>query len=162
MKVARLQNQLEVQDILSAWLDASSQLTFTVKIAGRLSGGMFEDAIHKPIAYEVGAQLLVIHFECEECLSVFRPTNISLGSNALLVVRDASEARFTWYECGRHHLPENHCEEMYRKVGLFATFQRTVPRSNSPGVLEPFPVMTPLPSDPFVQLIPRLASVHQE
>ncbi len=37
-----------MEDILSVWLDAASPRTFTIKIAGRVSGGVFEDAIHKP------------------------------------------------------------------------------------------------------------------
>jgi hypothetical protein len=149
-----LQNQTEVEDILSAWLAASNQLTFTVVIAGRISGGVFEDAVHKPLTYEVSEQLLVIRFEREECLSVFHPANISLEPDALLIIRDAGEARFAWYEYGRPHMPENLCEEIYYKVGRFAAFQRAVPRVAPPSVLEPFPATSPLPSDPFVQLVP--------
>ena len=144
-----------MEDILSAWLTVSSQLTFTIIIAGKITGGVFEDAFHKPISYEVGVQLLVIRFERDESLTVFHPANLSLGSDALLVVRDASEARFAWYEHGRPHQPENLCEEIFYRVGRFADFYRIVPRVIPPSVLEPFPATGPLPPRPFVQLIPN-------
>lgn len=142
-----------MKEILSAWLMLSRQLNFTVIIAGRISGGVFEDAFHKPVAYEVDNEKFVIHFEREESLSVFHPANATLGADALLIVKDANEARFTWYLYGQPHAPEFLCEDIYHNAGRFASFQRTVPRAIPPGILDPFPTWTPLPTDPFIKLV---------
>jgi hypothetical protein len=150
-----LQDQSDIKDALSAWLTAADQLAFKIIIAGKFTGGVFEDAVHRPVAYDIGAEFLAIHFQREECLSIFHPAELILEPDALLVVREASEVRFSWYEYGRPHQAETLCEEIFWRVGRFISLHRIVPRVTPPSVLEPFPAFCPLTPNPFVQLVPN-------
>jgi hypothetical protein len=84
-----------------------------------------------PVGYQVVGPILVVRFKGAERLTVSDPAGPSIGSDGELIIRDGSEARFTWYYYGRPQLPENLCEDIYRKSGKEVVFTRTGPLSSA-------------------------------
>lgn len=110
-----------MEDVLSAWLSASSQRDFVLVIADRISGV----TAHRPISYRLEGTKLMIAFEDEASLTLSDPAEISLGPNGELIVSDASEARFAWPYPRQPGITSNLCEEVFRKAGSAVDFSRT-------------------------------------
>ncbi|HLO33475.1 MAG TPA: hypothetical protein VK249_30285 [Anaerolineales bacterium] len=113
-----------MEEILSVWLNASSDRHFSLVIADRISGVHDGKGKHSPIAYQVAGSTLIIEFEGSERLTVSNAMGISTGPNGELVVRDASEASFTWYSHNDPSVAPRRCEEVFRKTGRFVEFSR--------------------------------------
>jgi hypothetical protein len=114
-----------LEDILSAWLDASSQRDFVLIIADRISGVTQDKGTHRPISYQLDGVKLIIAFDDEASLTLFSPSEISIGSIGELIVRDASEARFAWHYPRQPGNAPKLCEEVFRKAGRAVEFSRT-------------------------------------
>ena len=110
-----------MEDLLTTWRRASGERDFLLVIAGRISGVHDEKGKHRPIACQVAGATVIIQFEGTESLTISNPRDMIIGPNGELIVRDASEATFTWYSQVAHEL----CEEVFNKVGRFINFRRT-------------------------------------
>jgi hypothetical protein len=124
-----------MEDILSTWLSASGERDFLLVIAGRISGVHDEKGTHRPVAYRVDGSTAIIQFDGSERLTISNAMDTIMRPNGELVMRDASEARFSWYSHGDTQVGPKLCEEVFRKVGMFVEFSRTGAPFITSGVL---------------------------
>lgn len=111
-----------MKEILLAWLRASRGRHFLLMIAGRLSGIHGWKREHFPVAFQVIDSTIIIHFDGSERLTISDAAGVTLHPDGELLVRDASEVRFTWPS---DRDPAKDCEEIFRKIGRVIAFSRT-------------------------------------
>lgn len=114
-----------MEHILLSWLRVSRNRPFLLIIAGRISGIHDEKGTHIPIACQMDGPTLLIEFEESERLTVSQAVDVSIRSSGELVVRDASEARFSWFSHAGPRTDPGLCEEVFRKSGRLFWFGRT-------------------------------------
>lgn len=125
-----------MEEVLSNWLSVSRGRNFLLLVAGRLSGIHGWKGTHRPIACLAFGCTVTIQFEGAEQLTIADASEIILNPSGELVVRDAREARFTWY---RYSLSDPQtdpilCEEVFRKAGRAVDFSRSGDPFNTSGV----------------------------
>jgi hypothetical protein len=136
----------QLEDVISSWIAASRERHFDIIIAGRTFGGRHGEAMQTPVAYQIVGAILVVRFMGAERLAVSDPSGPSIGHDGELVIRDGSEARFSWFYYGRPQLPQNLCEDVYQKLGKGIVFTRI-------GPLFPTTVSFLYAGDEFVKLL---------
>jgi hypothetical protein len=142
-------------DTLSAWLESSQEVAFEVIVAGMVSGGLLEDAFHRPTRFELEGDSLSIEFDRGQRLFVADPTGISRTAKGDLLVEQGTEARFSWHPQGAPDQPEAQCVEIYTvTVQGFAIRSRVIDPAFTAGPLDPLPTIVSLGGEgvPFVRL----------
>jgi hypothetical protein len=114
-----------MEEILSEWLKASGERDFLLVIAGRISGVHDGKGKHKPIDYQIDGSTVTIQFAGAEQLRVSNAVDLTMSPNGELAIRDASEARFTWYSHDDPLVAPKLCEEVFGKGGRGVGFSRT-------------------------------------
>lgn len=112
---------------LRQWMKQSAARYFDIEIAGRTFGGRHGEAMQRPEAYQLLGSILLIRFAGTERLLVTRPSGLKIGADGDLVIRGADDVRFAWHYYGRPRLPENWCEEIYRRRAGKIEFVRLGP-----------------------------------
>jgi hypothetical protein len=142
-------------ETLSTWLPSSQKSLFDVIVAGRVSGGLLEDAIHSPTGFEFENDTLRIDFERGERLLVAQAMGIHISPSGDLLIEQGSEVRFSWHPQDAPDFPEAQCEEIYTvtRSGL-AVLTIVVHPVLVGGPLDPEPTMCPFGGEgvPFVRL----------
>jgi hypothetical protein len=114
-----------MEDVLAPWLHMASNQRFQLVIAGRISGVHDWQGTHRPIACQMNDATLTIQFDGSERLTISNVGDIIMLPNNELVIRDADEARFSWYSHGDSQNNPTLCEEVFRKAGRGMWFSRT-------------------------------------
>ena len=104
-------------DLLREWLSSNQGKYVDVIIAGRVIGGRLQESPQTPRELVVGDDSFTLRFATTEILVVRNPSGFVLGEYGQLIVPDADEARFGWHYYGRPQVPENWCQEIYRRRG---------------------------------------------
>ena len=86
-------------------------------IAGRVFGGRLQESPQTLRELVVGEDSFTLGFAGTETLVVRNPSGFVLGEHGQLIVPNADEARFGWHYYGRPQVPENCCQETYRRRG---------------------------------------------
>jgi len=136
----------DAEPTLRLWLKQSAARYLDIEIAGRTLGGRHGEAMQRPRAFQLLGSVLVIRFAGTERMVVTRPSGLRIGPDGDLVIRRADDVRFGWHYYGRPRLPENWCEEVYRRRAGKIEFVRL-------GPLLPRAGSFPIPETPMVHLV---------
>jgi hypothetical protein len=117
----------DAEPTLRLWLKQSAARYFDIEIAGRTFGGRHGEAMQRPRAFQLLGSVLLIRFAGTERLVVTRPSGLRIGADGDLVIRRADDVRFGWHYYGPPRVPENWCEEIYRRRGRRIEFARLGP-----------------------------------
>jgi hypothetical protein len=99
----------------------------TLRFWGEWFGRPYDNA-HRLVSCDAQADLLHLHFNEEEVLSVWAPRDLHIGpgrpsSQAILRIRNAARVRWEWFSYGRPHVAANRCFRDFVKTadGIAAT-----------------------------------------
>ena len=144
-----------MMETLSAWLACSRQVAFQVVVAGRVSGGLFEEAFHRPVRVAFEDDTLTIEFDHRERLVVSQAMGIGHTSHGDLTIAQGSGVSFTWCPDPGPDCPEAWITESYTATSSgFALLSIIIDPAAAPSPVDPFPTMVPLGGEgvPFVRL----------
>jgi hypothetical protein len=129
-----------VNEILSAWLDASRHKDFELIVAGIRAGGCFEHAFHRPASGKADEVLLIILFQDGERLTVSQPAGIDCTKQGNLIIAQGTEVTFSWKPRIAPEDPEAEYLEIYSVTQAgYVVLSRLVDRSLVGSSLDPDP-----------------------
>jgi hypothetical protein len=121
----------------------------TLRFWGEWFGRPYDNA-HRLVSCDAQADLLHMHFNEGEVLSVWAPRDLHIGPGKLhgqpmLRIRDAERVRWEWFSYGRPHVAANRCFRDFVKTadGIAATT----------NVDEHVPKLTPAPVAAAVEML---------
>jgi hypothetical protein len=131
-------------EMLSTWLASSHKRPFEVIVAGRVSGGSLEDAVHRPTGFRFEDDTLCIDFDRGERLLVAQAMGIDSPASGDLRIAQGSEVRFSWHPQDAPDHPEAQYMEIYTVTSSgFAVLTMIVHPALAGGTLDPEPTMCP-------------------
>ena len=118
--------------ILRKWFLSRRGKYVNVIIAGQVFGGRIDESPQLVHELWIEQNKFTIGFATTETLVVTNPSGF-VREYSQLIVPDADEVLFGWHYYGRPQLPENWCEEIYRKQGSDVVYLRRGPLSPGEG-----------------------------
>ena len=111
---------------INEWLLANRYKEFSIVIGGHIFGGRYGESPQNPKSLERTDDILKFYFNTTEKLIIKKPKLIfSFFGN--LCVPFASEVIWGWHYYGHDQIPENWCEEVYRRKGFEISVTRKGP-----------------------------------
>jgi hypothetical protein len=113
----RTSEGLIVRDVerIEMWFATNRGRWCDLEFGGRVFGGRYGESPQMPRSFSWMNATLRIDFGTTERLELESPHGIGINRLGALVVRDASEVRWSWHYYGRPQTPENLCIETYRR-----------------------------------------------